>query len=157
MVKRSQVGHVGDNRQVDDQQRNMEEAEPAKQFMHFEGQVEGGGDQRNPFRPGPSLPKPISLHEAQRGIGKRNAGDCPQLLIGQTVSPAQKNVGKVAIGADMQEVQQIFGDFVGVFVKQEKNAAARLPGRAIPLANSSDATARRTLTWPLLPRQAGPT
>ena len=126
LARLQQIGHVEHDGEVDQQNRYMEDALAVKQFVDFEGQVQGAGDQGDPLGPGSGVPKSVSLQEAQNGIRERRSGDGPYFCHGQRVCPIEEDLSKVVIRADMKKSEQAVGDIPGVFaLHQQKNTARR--------------------------------
>src|SRR5580658_598969 len=57
------INHIQHNRQIHEQQRNMEEVLPVDHFVDLEGKVKRAGNKSNPLRPGSGVPESVSLDE----------------------------------------------------------------------------------------------
>src|SRR6266849_6115781 len=99
-------------------------SDSAHQLSHFEGQEQCAGNKSYPLGPGTSPPQAISFCKAQRSICKRNTGSCPEVRVSHVVGVVKEDLRETAIGIDVQQRQQAFGNYPDVAMNQHQGTKA---------------------------------
>jgi hypothetical protein len=117
-VGKDDVEHIKNNRQVAKQQRTTQNTQAAKKFAHFPWKQQTSGNQRDPLCPRAPFPEAIGFSETQNSVGEGYASGVPEAGVSDAVGKIEKNLSYAAIGVDVEQGQQSFGQQPDIFVQE---------------------------------------
>ena len=94
----------------------MESGRLLDDAVDLEWQVDRAGDDGEPFSPDARSPQAISLDEAQDGISEGDRQHCLGFDVHHLGGRIQHRLADAKIRIDVQEVEQVFGHVLDVYV-----------------------------------------
>src|SRR6266849_914179 len=115
----AQVEHECDHGKVNNEKASMQQSYSMHQQSDLDRKIKRARNQRNPLRPSSGAPQPIGFHEAQSRITASDGDYHPDFGVAQTVRHSQQQLRKVAVRADVKQLQKPFRQVLGVDEKRD--------------------------------------
>ncbi len=123
--RKAHPGDIGHQDQIQQQCAPTEGRRLQQKTSDFEGKVNQSRQDRHPLRPHAGLPEPVRFDKPDGGISEGDQGDALELLIGDSVRKVEHGLREMAVGVDVQKLENALGDVPQVLVKQGQQSECK--------------------------------
>ena len=113
-------GDVGDDQEVDEEQRPVHASVAANEFVDFHRDVESARNDGEPLGPDALAPESVGFDEAKSRVGEGTDADEDDIPIHDLAGGVEEHSSEAAIRIDVEEIEDIHGRVLKVDVVAEQ-------------------------------------